>query len=149
MAENPDILGTWSNDVDLYGLSSEEQTPIVFRPDGTGWIAFERWGITCELDTFAWHFETDGRLCVRGDKYDDGDSEGASTFSYEGVVNVRSEKAPSGKIMPIITFDPPFWLQERKWGLISPSPDFLGVPKPTKSDQIKRMLRKKPWWRFW
>jgi len=57
------LVGYWS-DRDLY-LGSPEDSDIAFRPNGSGWAYWSKWGGVFMVLRFAWHTTADARLVLR------------------------------------------------------------------------------------
>ncbi len=67
MVSSMPLVGKWS--AYLYnGYGTMEDILLAFRPDGTGWYAFER-HILCERTTFSWSINADGLLDIYGEEY--------------------------------------------------------------------------------
>jgi hypothetical protein len=81
-----ELIGLWSVDVQ-YGPGAQEDELLAFRPDGTGWYAFER-HVLCELETFRWTF-SEGLLMLT--------PLSTRTVQAEGK---RSPIASSGALLP-------------------------------------------------
>jgi hypothetical protein len=60
-------IGKWSIDT-MYGPGAQEDTIIVFLPNGTGWIEFSHY-VLCELETFNWKLESNNNISIFGDMY--------------------------------------------------------------------------------
>lgn len=114
-----DVIGKWSVDI-MYESGTQEDIIVLFLPNGTGYIAFYHY-ILCELETFHWRLEHDGKMSIIGDKYNESDDIfEKSPLNLNSIsVDVKKELTPSGKCMDVILFSSPLWLSENKFGLIT------------------------------
>ncbi|MFI8710848.1 hypothetical protein [Brevibacillus brevis] len=98
------IIGKWSIDV-MYGPGAQEDTEIVFLPDGTGWIAFFHYEL-CELETFCWRSNENGSIRISGELYQTiGEPQEKSNLEInELFYKVKLENTPSDGEMKVIVF---------------------------------------------
>lgn len=123
------LVGRWSIDC-LYGPGAQEDTFLVFKENGTGWIEFAHYA-TCEVDTFRWEATRDGCIRVLGDRYFSDGEESASDFSFDELAyRIAEEVTPDGETRPVVTFAQPVWIDNRRWGLLTRDVAALAVPGP-------------------
>jgi hypothetical protein len=123
------LVGSWSIDC-LYGPGAQEDTFLVFKEDGTGWIESAHYA-TREVDTFRWEATRDGCVRVLGGRYFSDGEESASDFSFDELAyRIAEEVTPDGETRPVVTFAQPVWIGNRRWGLLTRDVAALAVPEP-------------------
>lgn len=122
------LIGLWSIDC-LFGPGAQEDTFLVFKEDGTGWIEFAH-HVTCEVDTFHWEATGDGCIRIRGDRYFFDGQESTSKFNFDRLPYIIAEETtPDGVNRPVVAFAQPVWLEETRWGLLRRDVTELTVPE--------------------
>ncbi|MFD2085399.1 DUF5071 domain-containing protein [Brevibacillus brevis] len=136
------MIGKWSIDV-MYGPGAQEDTEIVFLPDGTGWIAFFHYEL-CELETFRWRNNENGSIRISGEIYQTiGEPQEKSNLEMnELFYTVKLENTPSGEEMKVITFSKPIWCNEQKFGLLTDNIENEKLPSyKNEAESIKQLIQ--------
>ncbi len=129
MLTNKEIVGQWSVDI-LYGPGAQEDTIIVFLPNGTGWIEFSHYYL-CELETFYWELNSDGTISIQGDTYYNlKNTFRSSDLNLSNInVSIDSKKTILGEEIPVIIFERPIWLSEKTFGLVTRDVSSVKLPE--------------------
>ncbi|HEY0372299.1 MAG TPA: hypothetical protein VGD79_09875 [Thermoanaerobaculia bacterium] len=122
------LVGLWSID-DLFVPGAQEDTYLVFKEDGTGWIELAHY-VSCEVDTFHWESPSDGVVRIGGDRYLADGQESNSSFQFSELpYAIVEEETPDGTTRPVVTFARPLWLPQKQWGLIRRDVAGMVVPE--------------------
>jgi hypothetical protein len=123
------IIGMWSIDI-MYGPGAQEDTMIVFLPNGTGWIEISHY-ILCELETFYWKCESNGKISILGDvSFESNDVWEKSQINFENIMyEIKNEMTPSGRTMEVVSFSTPLWLSESRFGLVTREIENVELPQ--------------------
>ena len=126
MAPANELIGVWSAGAGYYSTFSDEF--LVFRPDGTGRMAFLTVA-SASIDTFRWVIVQPGVIDLIGERCleslnDEGSTETPSDFRFSNVAfTVSEEERPPGtdQRMLVLRIDLPLpypselGLEDREW----------------------------------
>lgn len=126
---NNQLIGKWSIDI-MYGPGAQEDTLIIFREDGTGYIEYMS-AVFREIEIFEWKSLEDDSITILGkEKFDSENEYEKSNMKLEKLkYEIKEEETPSGITMEVLTFLKPIWLTERKFGIESRLSNKLSIPK--------------------
>jgi hypothetical protein len=130
------LIGTWSAYA-YGGYGTMEDELITFRPDGTGWYAFDR-GFLCERETFEWAVINENMVQVQGITYaviqedEPGYKERPSRMPVriaQAIVETGVVEWPQASKALILTLDRRLFAGATKFALLTSNLNKLALPE--------------------